>query len=378
MPPTPRITPSIEYNNISMESQQFCFPVTPSPVPRTTPAPKNKPRTSRPSSTALAAPEHAPKSNTRTRLSPDDHLILMNHVCEHMGEYIQGKIKFWKTISQLFEEDTGLRPSLKLYTLYSNLYTGKTLKEPRLTVQTLLEHRELELKRQEKESGTKQPNTELTDRLDTWNQHLQDLEKIDAQAQASKDQKAEAKIRARDRRDDFLLGRSAKRARTRTVDDLDDATATDADDDTIDTPGIDSQSNSEAISQRQAFKRRRETPQQNKVIIQIESDDKGLSKDDWMEIMAVGVGEGNNSSLRNEMGSLRSTVEQLSSQAEQTNNLLQQLLMQRNVFQPLRPEKQVVFDPAAARYSPLDTSLPDETETEGLHASYAQWEAEQP
>jgi hypothetical protein len=162
------------------------------------------------------------------------------------------------------------------------------------------------------------------------------------------------------------------------VDDFDDATATDTDDDTIDTPGIDSQSNSEAISQWQAFKCQRKTPQQNKVIIQIESDDKGLSKDDWMEIMAVGGGEGNNSSLHNEIGSLQSTVEQLSSQAEQTNNLLQQLLMQCNVFQPLRPEKQVVFDPAAARYLPLDTSLPDETETEGLHASYAQWEAEQP
>jgi hypothetical protein len=33
------------------------------------------------------------------------------------------------------------------------------------------------LKKEELESGTKQPNTELTDRLDRWQQHLDDLDK---------------------------------------------------------------------------------------------------------------------------------------------------------------------------------------------------------
>jgi hypothetical protein len=42
------------------------------------------------------------------KLTPDEHLILMNHVCEHQGEYTSGKIAFWKTIGQLFEEDTGI------------------------------------------------------------------------------------------------------------------------------------------------------------------------------------------------------------------------------------------------------------------------------
>jgi len=58
----------------------------------------------------------APRGQRRFRtakLTPEDHLILMGHVCEHRGEYQKGKTTFWKTISQLFEEDTGI--SLFLY-----------------------------------------------------------------------------------------------------------------------------------------------------------------------------------------------------------------------------------------------------------------------
>jgi hypothetical protein len=67
-----------------------------------------------------------------------------------------------------------------------------------LTVQNLLEHRQAQLKKEEKESGTKQPDTELTDRLDRWQQHLNDLDKLEELDKASKDAKAEARIQAWD------------------------------------------------------------------------------------------------------------------------------------------------------------------------------------
>jgi len=70
------------------------------------------------------------------------------------------------------------------------------IKEPRLTVNNLIEHREKELQKEEKENGTKQPDTELTDRIDQWIQHLKDLDTIDASEKASKNEKAEARLRA--------------------------------------------------------------------------------------------------------------------------------------------------------------------------------------
>src|SRR5450432_442023 len=51
-------------------------------------------------------PENDRKRLRPGKLTPNEHLILMGHVCEHRGEYNRGKIAFWKTISHLFEEDT--------------------------------------------------------------------------------------------------------------------------------------------------------------------------------------------------------------------------------------------------------------------------------
>ena len=73
------------------------------------------------------------------------------------------------------------------------------IKEPCLTVNNLIEHREKELQKEERESGTKQPDTELTDRIDRWVQHLKDLDTIDACDKASKERRTEARLRARDR-----------------------------------------------------------------------------------------------------------------------------------------------------------------------------------
>jgi hypothetical protein len=75
-------------------------------------APKPSPAPAVRSTPALAStptPEPAKVRKARNpKLTSDEHLILMNHVCEHQGEYTSGKIAFWKTIGQLFEEDTGI------------------------------------------------------------------------------------------------------------------------------------------------------------------------------------------------------------------------------------------------------------------------------
>jgi hypothetical protein len=117
-----------------------------------------------------------------------------------------------------------------------------------LTVNNLLETRNRQLILKAKESGTKQPDTELTDRLDLWQQYLNDIKKVSDERLASKASDAERRHRISDRRDDLLLGMNAKRAFDSSIDDLDYN-----DSDTID-------SNASQPSQRLAFKRRRETP----------------------------------------------------------------------------------------------------------------------
>jgi hypothetical protein len=44
----------------------------------------------------------------KQKITPAEHLILMNHVCEHASKYTSGKTIFWKKISKLFEEDTSI------------------------------------------------------------------------------------------------------------------------------------------------------------------------------------------------------------------------------------------------------------------------------
>ena len=90
-------------------------------------------------------------------------------------------------------------------------------------------------------------------------------------------------------------------------------------------------SRSSRRSQRPALKRRRETPrQQSDIVVKVESIDKGLSKEDWKEILAV---SGGSEELRKEVSSLQTTVHQMETTVNQialsskrTNELLQRLL----------------------------------------------------
>jgi len=75
-------------------------------------------------------------------------------------------------------------------------------------------------------------------------------------------------------------------------------------------------------------------------------------------------------SLYDEVGLLRSNVEQLMSQAKQTNGLLQQLLM---ATRPIGSDGRIVFAPGIPRWSP-----PKEPETEeGLIQAQVEWDAQQ-
>jgi hypothetical protein len=108
----------------------------------------------------------------------------------------------------------------------------------------------------------------------------------------------------RDKQDDLLLGTNAKRV-------LDDVEQDE--NETIDgsTPTTSSQQ-----------KRPRGIAQQSRVVVKIELDEKELSKEDWMEIMAVGAEK---TELHNEMSSLKSTVNQLAKDAGRTKDTLHEL-----------------------------------------------------
>jgi hypothetical protein len=171
--------------------------------------------------------------------------------------------------------------------------------------------------------GTKQPDTELSDRLDRWQQHLDKNGGFD---KASED--SPPPMHARDRRDGLSLGRSAKRARSRD----DDMFSPEPDDKTLD-----SQSNSDHSSQKSPRKKTRKISRKQVALVRVASDDQRLSKEDWKEIFASSV-DGNDSttaSIYKDIGSLRSTVEQLFCHVKQTNDMLQQLLtIQQHQTQP--------------------------------------------
>ena len=117
----------------------------------------------------------------------------------------------------------------------------------------------------------------------------------------------------------MLFGLNAKRALE--VDD---------DDDDEGDESATNNSSSSRLSQRRALKRRREVARQQDVVVRVETNDNGMLKDDWMDVIAAsntGIED-----LRKEFGkefsSLRTTVTQLASSTECNNQLLEQFLLQ--------------------------------------------------
>jgi hypothetical protein len=126
-------------------------------------------------------------------------------------------------------------------------------------------------------------------------------------------------LRVKDHCDDMLFGRSAKRV-------FEDSTI----DDELDSETIDNNSNSTSVSQRPAFKHQRHTPAKSEIVVKIETTDQVLSKEDWKEIMAVGTGQADTTGLRNEVGSLQTTVSSLAKTLESTKATVGQLALNTN------------------------------------------------
>lgn len=75
---------------------------------------------------------------TRTHLSNDDKIILLNLCVECQAEHVHNKkMAFWILISELLEKETGVK-----------------LKDPQKTVNILVARRKAEVRTQSRESGT--------------------------------------------------------------------------------------------------------------------------------------------------------------------------------------------------------------------------------
>ena len=116
--PIPTVEPAIASRQSSFQaapeiaSRQSSFQATPAPAPVLSQSPASINRVS--------------QRKVRARLTPQDHLILLNLVCEHMAEYFHGKLKFWKKISSLFVDNTGKSiVLLTLITIITNKIQGK-------------------------------------------------------------------------------------------------------------------------------------------------------------------------------------------------------------------------------------------------------------
>jgi hypothetical protein len=163
----------------------------------------------------------------------------------------------------------------------------------------MVDKRRQEKEIQSKESGTKQPDTELTDRLDYWMQYLQDVQEVVDQKNASETKKKENRLRVKDKQDDMLYGMNAKRAL-----DLEEDEKKEKDEDEDSKSRTNTRTTTNSQSQRPALKRCRETPRpvENSIItkedlIEIMSMDRSLSmsKEDWKEVL------GGDSEVRDEV-----------------------------------------------------------------------------
>jgi len=82
------------------------------------------------------------------------------------------------------------------------------------------------VEREKKESGTKQPETKLTNRIDTFQQHLNNLETIEEEHAATKCEKEERKIVICDYRDDLLFSLNAIKATAKRLIEIDNDDST--------------------------------------------------------------------------------------------------------------------------------------------------------
>jgi hypothetical protein len=87
---SPRQTPDTPIHSIEQGYREITWSITLALVPRELVT--LAPRVSKtPASTLVSTPS---RQKGKQKLNLAEHLILMNHVCEHEGEYIRGKTIF--------------------------------------------------------------------------------------------------------------------------------------------------------------------------------------------------------------------------------------------------------------------------------------------
>ncbi|KAH0604108.1 uncharacterized protein H6S33_007139 [Morchella sextelata] len=93
--------------------------------------------------------------------------VLMRLCVDYQAEHVQGKNSgFWLLISELLEQKSG----------------GVKLKDPQKTVSLIVARRRAEVRMQERESGTVQREDELTQKIDAWIAHEDQLERMESDA----------------------------------------------------------------------------------------------------------------------------------------------------------------------------------------------------
>jgi hypothetical protein len=197
--------------------------------------------------------------STRVRLTEVEKLVLMTTVVEHMYDLRDGGLKkeYWAKIRVLLHEDV-----------------GKYLTDPRLTVKSMLHNRQKQLAAQELETGTRQPDTELTDRIDKFQGFLDELESMNKRSQAAKQQRDEERKDALAQRDDMLTGlQSVKKKRRLDEESEGEYVAED--------PDVEDSSAS--------FRKKQSRPRESVVHVQMEKSDMDLTKDDWIEVLTTAM-----------------------------------------------------------------------------------------
>ncbi|KAH0608310.1 uncharacterized protein H6S33_002362 [Morchella sextelata] len=99
----------------------------------------------------------------RCTITEGEKVVLMHLYVDYQVKHVQGKKSaFWLLISELLEQESG----------------GVKLKDPQKTVSLIVARRRAEVRMQERESGTVQRENELTQKIDAWIAHEDQLERM--------------------------------------------------------------------------------------------------------------------------------------------------------------------------------------------------------
>ncbi|KAI5781925.1 hypothetical protein EDC01DRAFT_632634 [Geopyxis carbonaria] len=156
-------TTSVADRSISQGPALAVWPAPLTSTPRVVQVPPPPASTSRESSaTPRAIAASVGYSNRRAALQETDRLFLIKLCVEHQIDHRERNIgRFWRKISALLKDSTGIQ-----------------LRDPSRTVNSWVDARRPVLARQITESGTVQSDTEFTQALDKWIEHVDAVEQL--------------------------------------------------------------------------------------------------------------------------------------------------------------------------------------------------------